>query len=172
MAWSALSTLMVVMPIAAAGLRLMPRSSRNTHSAGSTREQLAGDLVEARLGLAHADLARLDDLIEPSHHLGDVLARVAADDVVREAGRRVAGGLDRVECDDHLRAHLAGQQREDVGAGDAMSERRRLDGETRVEVDRPDVVALEMRPRVVVGIGGVDRPDEPGWQLVIVLVAR
>ena len=36
MAWSALSTLMVVMPMAAAGLRLMPRSSRNTHSAGST----------------------------------------------------------------------------------------------------------------------------------------
>ncbi len=86
---------MVVMPIAAAGLRLMPRSSRNTHSAGLDGEQLAGDLVEARLGFAHTDLARLDDLIEPSHHVGDVRAGIAADDVVRETGRRVAGGLDR-----------------------------------------------------------------------------
>ncbi len=30
------STLMVVMPISRAGLRLIPRSSRNTHSSGST----------------------------------------------------------------------------------------------------------------------------------------
>ena len=35
-AWSPSSTLIVVMPIARAGLRLMPRSSRNTHAAGST----------------------------------------------------------------------------------------------------------------------------------------
>ena len=36
MACSGRPTLIVVMPIAAAGLRLMPRSSRKTHSAGST----------------------------------------------------------------------------------------------------------------------------------------
>ncbi len=36
MACSASTTLIVVMPMAAAGLRLMPRSSRKTHSAGST----------------------------------------------------------------------------------------------------------------------------------------
>ena len=31
-------------------------------------EQLAGDRVERRLGLAHADLARLDDDVEAGHH--------------------------------------------------------------------------------------------------------
>jgi len=35
-AWAGSPTLIVVMPIARAGLRLMPRSSRNTHSSGRT----------------------------------------------------------------------------------------------------------------------------------------
>ena len=93
MACAASTTLIVVMPIAAAGFRLMPRSSRKTHSSGCTSEQLAGDLVEARFGFAHADLAALDDHVESVHDRGDLdrtrvareVATVATDDVVGEA---------------------------------------------------------------------------------------
>ena len=77
MAWAAFSTLIVVMPMARAGLRLMPRSSRKTHVVGLDVEQLAGHLVEARVGLAHADLARLDDDVEQRQHLGHL--RLAVD---------------------------------------------------------------------------------------------
>ena len=41
-------TLMVVMPMARAGFRLMPRSSRYTTSSGRTPHRLAGQLVDAR----------------------------------------------------------------------------------------------------------------------------
>ena len=34
-------------------------------------EQLAGDLVEPRVGLADADPARLDDRVEQAEHLGE-----------------------------------------------------------------------------------------------------
>ena len=48
---------------------------------------LARDAIERRLGLAHADLARLDDVIDEREHLGDlggalaVYARAMSDGV-------------------------------------------------------------------------------------------
>ena len=109
-------TLIVRMPIAAAGLRLMPRSSRNTHSLRRHAEQLAGDLVEPRLGLAAADLAALDHVVEAGHDRARSsrrrsVRRMLAADVVGEARRAVAGFDHPVERVHHLGADLAGQQR-------------------------------------------------------------
>ena len=63
-------TLIVVMPIARAGLRLMPRSSRNTTSLAATPSSLEHELVGGRVGLADPVLRRLDDdveqLVEPA----------------------------------------------------------------------------------------------------------
>ena len=56
----------------------MPRSSRNTHSGGVDAEQLAGRACRSRLGLADADLARLDDDVELGHHRGDLRALAPA----------------------------------------------------------------------------------------------
>ena len=123
-------------------------------------EQLAGPLVEAELGLADADLARLDDGVELGHHRGDLgpVRRlvVAPHDVVGQAGRLVAGGDDAVERRDHLRAHVAGQQREHVGARHLVAERLGLLGEDAVEALVVELGALQAGPRVEVGIGGVD----------------
>ena len=57
-------TLIVVMPIARAGLRLMPRSSRNTAAARLHVELREHQLVDARVGLAQPDHRRLDDHVE------------------------------------------------------------------------------------------------------------
>ena len=57
------TTLIVCIPIALAGLRLMPRSSRKTHSLGSTSRR-SPDLVETPLRLSNAHHTRLDDLVE------------------------------------------------------------------------------------------------------------
>ena len=130
-AGSAAPTLIVVMPIALAGLRLMPRSSRKTHSLGLDADELAGDLVEPGLGLAAADLARLDDVVEHHHHVTDVHPLLAADDVVGEARRAVAGTDHPIECLHHLGADLARQQSEHVGARDAVAECSGLVGEQR-----------------------------------------
>ena len=58
------STLIVVMPSARAVFRLLPMSSRNTASAGSTSELAADELVDARVGLAQPDRDRLDEHVE------------------------------------------------------------------------------------------------------------
>ena len=143
MACSAVTTLMVVMPIAAAGFRLMPRSSRKTHSSRLHVQQLARDLVEALLRLAHADLAALDDHVEPRHDLGDLhRTRVVAatsrpspsDDVVRQACNTKAGGLDAIEHRHHLRPHLTRQQRQHISAAHLVPEGTGLDGEQFVEL--------------------------------------
>ena len=57
-------TLIVVMPIARAGLRLMPRSSRNTLSDASHAEPVEHELVDPRVGLAQPLDRRLDDDVE------------------------------------------------------------------------------------------------------------
>ena len=72
------TTLIVVMPIARAGLRFTPRSSRNTQPSGGDVEALAHELVDPRVGLADPLDRRLDDGVEPE-------VRPAA----QRAGRRV-----------------------------------------------------------------------------------
>ena len=84
MAWSASSDLDRGHAHRRGGLEVDAEVVEEHALGGLDGEQLAGDLVEARFGLAHADLARLDDLIEARHHVGDVGARVAADHVVGE----------------------------------------------------------------------------------------
>ena len=58
------STLIVVMPSARAVFRLLPMSSRNTASGGRHAELAAGELVDARVGLAQPDHRRLDEDVE------------------------------------------------------------------------------------------------------------
>ena len=158
-------TLIVVMPIGLGGLEVDAEVVEEHALGRLDAEQLAGRRVEQRLGLADADLARLDDDVEAGHHGGDLGPPalglvVAADDVVGQAGRLVPGGPHLVERGDHLRAHLAGQQRQHVGAGHLVAERRRLLGERHVELGVVELGALQPGPRVDVGIGGVHRSDE------------
>ncbi len=136
MAWSAPRTLIVVMPIAAGGLEVDAEVVEEHALGRLDADELAGDLVEAGLGLAAPDLARLDDVVEHHHHVTDVHALLAADDVVRQTGGPVAGADHAVERVDHLGAHVAGQQSEHVGARDPMAERLGLVGEQRVELRR------------------------------------
>ncbi len=165
-AWSAAVTLIVVMPIFAAGLRLMPRSSRNTHSFGLDADEVAGDLVETRLRLAAANLARLDDVIEHHHDVADVHALLAAHHVVGQAGGAIAGTDHAIERSHHLRSDLAGQQAQHIGTGNPVAEGLGLVGEQRIELEGRHVAALEERPGVRVGIGCIHRPDEVQRQAV------
>ena len=94
------STLIVVMPIARAGLRLMPRSSRNTAVGASTSSSLEHELVDARVGLAQPDDRRLDDDVEAEPvavDRGDAVASVRGQLLVSAAVRRpaLADALDR-----------------------------------------------------------------------------
>ena len=79
--------------------------------------------------------------------------------------------LHQPDVADGRQAQLAGEEPEDVVAGDPVTERRRLLLEGRREVVEGDLVAFESRPRVGVVLGGVDRPDETPGDAVAVLVA-
>jgi hypothetical protein len=134
-------------------------------------DEFARDLVEARLGLATTDLARFDDMIEHHHHVADLHALLAAEDVVRQTGGAIAGADHAVERCHHLRADLARQQSEHDATGDAVSECLRLVGEQCVELLGRDVVALEECPRVRVGIRRVHPSNEVDRKTVRGLVA-
>ena len=83
---------------------------------------LAGELVEARVGLPHADLAALDHVVEQAERVvaaagpGTGREVVEADPVVGEAGRHqpLAAPPHRL---DHRRADLAGEQRHQLPGG-------------------------------------------------------
>ena len=171
MAWSASSDLDRGHAHRRGGLEVDAEVVEEDALGGLDGEQFAGDLVEARFGFAHADLARLDDLIEARHDVGDVGAWVAADHVVGETRGEKAGLLHAVQRHHHLRADVARQQREHVGAGDAMAERLGFGREPGVELDRADRVPFEVCPRVVVRIRGVHRPEERVRQAVRALVS-
>ena len=98
-------TLIVVMPSARAGLRLMPRSSRNTRLAARHAEPLEHELVDARIRLAQAFDRRLDDDVE-REVVEAVRPRPAVGrrPVVRERGRAQAVGADPCDRVQHLRA--------------------------------------------------------------------
>ena len=82
-------------------------------------------------------------------------------EVVRQACGDQPGGLDRVDGVDHDRPHRTGQHGDDVVPVDPMAEFLGFGLEQRHEAVDTDLVAFQPGPGVVVGVGRVDRPDEP-----------
>src|SRR3546814_4110740 len=72
---------------------------------------------------------------------------------------------------DHARPHLAGDQRQDVAAMHVLAERAGLGLEQRAEGKRIDLAALEARPGIGMGIGGIDLAQEVARQAAAVLEA-
>ncbi|QXC62528.1 hypothetical protein KSP35_06925 [Aquihabitans sp. G128] len=72
---------------------------------------------------------------------------------------------------DHLGAHVTGEQAQHVPPRHAVPGARRLLFERRCEPVEVDLAALELRPRVGVGIGGVHAADEVDGKAVVDLVA-
>ena len=125
-------------------------------------EQLAGDLVKAGFGLAAADFRTLDHGVEPLHdrfdgRLATVFGMggqsIAADHVVGEAGGLEAGRFDEIERLDHFGANVTLQQSQDVVATDLPAQSSGIVGKGLIKLGGADVVALEMGPGVVVGVG-------------------
>ena len=132
------STLIVVMPIAARRLEVDAEVvEEHAASSGFDVEQLAGHLVEARVGLAHADLARLDDDVEERHHLGHLRLAIdmtgCGDEVVGEAAvfsrSRAAADAPRPSRDGARRRaaleHVAARRRVAGRGGLGLEQRRR-----------------------------------------------
>ena len=63
------------------------------------------------------------------------------------------------------------EEREHVRAGHRVARRQRLRLEQLAEAGHVDLVALEAGPGVVVGVAGVDGPEEAVWEPVRRLVA-
>ena len=129
-------------------------------------DEFAGDLVEARLGLAAAHLARLDDVVEHHHDVAHLHALLATDDVVGETGGAIPGTDHPIEGHHHLGPDLARQQPENISTGDPVAERFGFVREQSIELVGPDVVSLEQRPRVGVGIGRVHAANEVGRKAI------
>ena len=131
-------------------------------SLGSISSELARDLVEARVGLAHADLARLDDHVEQGHHLGDLLLAIDVPPVsvtkllVRHAGLQASpssGAPPRPSRDAaRRRAGASTSARIDARVPPPPPRPRTASQNS----SRVDLVALEPRPRVGVGVRGVE----------------
>ena len=79
------ATLIVAMPIARAGFRFTPRSSRKTVAAGSTSSRAHDELVDARVGLAEPLDRRFDHDVEQVESSGRVVP--FADVLTRRARR-------------------------------------------------------------------------------------
>ena len=161
---------MVVMPMAAAGLRFTPRSSRNTASCGLHAAGLAGQLVEPRVGLAHADLARLDHVVEepqrarrgrrPAASVGKsskltqlfVRQAVTSRSRQRRTASTIAGRISPASSGISARAST-------VWPSSRHSASNRSQNSSKVTSLRS-----KRRPGVGVGVGRVDRADEVAGQ--------
>ena len=123
-------------------------------------------LVEARVGLAHADLARLDDDVEQRHHLVpsrlavDVPGRRSTKLLVRQRGLRAARGSgarprpSRVGPRRRAAAMHVARRRPSWPAARASA------SNSVAELVERHLAALELRPRVGVGVGRVEAADE------------
>src|SRR4029453_1629200 len=133
--------------------------------------------VDGGVGLAQSYPAGLDhDVEEVGHHGHQSLPlgwarRVSEDEVVgEEAGLEplmaAADGLD------HLGTDLPRQLSQYRSAVDLVPGGAGLGLEQLGERGRVDLAALQPRPGVRVGVGGVEPPQEPRWQPVVLFVPR
>ena len=172
MAASGSTTLIVVIPMAR-GLEVAADVVEEDGLAWLDRELLARQLVEAGVGLAHPDLARLDDDVEEIGEqapVGRGAAVVGRDPVVRQAR-----GLEPLVAPahglDHGGAHVAREQRHHLAGVDLAARRPRLALVEAAERVERHVAALELRPCVVVGAGRVEPPEEAVGQVALTFVA-
>ena len=159
------TTLMVAMPIALAGLRLMPRSSRNTVSLGGDAHLRQHQLVGGRLGLAHALLRRLDDDVEqlaevegagparPSSALIETTLLVSSPVTRPWARQRRTASIISGRSSPLRRAITSRPSTRWPSASDSAAN-------AASKPARSSSLRSKLRPRVGVGVGGVDRADE------------
>ena len=138
-------------------------------------QPLERELVEAPLRLPASHDRRLDDDVEVIQHLGEAAAArprlASAHDVVGHQRRRevLVAARDGL---DHRRAQLAGEAADHLAAVDHVTQRRGFGLERLDEPVEGQLAALEARPRVRVGVGRVDRADQPLGQPGTALVRR
>ena len=125
--------------------------------------------VDARIGLAQADLGGFDDMVEQRHHFGDV-ERAAAVLPIALAGRLLVMqpvlnlALTRVSA-----STISGRRSPD-SSGNTSRPRtsapsaQQFRGEQLIEGLDVDLGALEFRPGVFEMIGGIGAPDDIGGQ--------
>ena len=175
MAWAGSMTLMVVMPRARGGLEVDPEIIEEDRLGGLDRQLLARHLVERRIRLAHAHLARLDDPVEQGEHAAHLTfpidVAIADDEVVREQPGDESLGAPPHRLH-HLRAQLARQEPDDVATHDLVAGGTRLGLEQQAELVERHLTALELRPRIGVGVRRVQLPDQAVGQAPFLLVAR
>ncbi len=160
-AWPGSATLMVCIPRARRRLEVDPEIVEEDRFLRFHAEGGAGNFVEAGIGFADPEDARFEDGVEECVHAGDLVGRGGRlrREVVRQA-RRLVGRPARLDGRDHLGTDLAGEPLEHETTVDLVAERARLCGPPcRKGVDA-DFVAFQLRPGVVVRIGGVDGADE------------
>jgi hypothetical protein len=129
------------------------------------------EVVGGRVGLAHADLRRLDDDVEQLVEAEPGGALVHGDDVVREQRGAEAVLPAAAHGAEHAGTQVAAEQLQHLAAVDPMAEGRRLLGERVGEGVDVDLAALQAGPRVRVGVGGVDPAQEPVGEPALGLVA-
>jgi hypothetical protein len=126
---------------------------------------LTGQFVEARVGLAHADLRGFDDDVEQREHVTEPDATLGGHEVVGEQ-RRLAVLAAPPHRLHHLGPYLAGEEGEHVGGSHVVAGGPALVLEQPAELVEGHGVALQQGPGVGVRVAGVDLAEEPGRKAV------